>query len=154
MLPEKKLIGKRLRMTMADDRTFELWSSFMPRRKEIKNILSANLYALQVYDPSTTYENFTLQTPFEKWATVEVEEIESVPSDMEIFILPAGLYAVFLHKGASATAEKTFRYIFETWLPASGYVANTRPHFEILGENYKNNDPDSEEEIWVPVKLR
>ena len=24
-------------------------------------------------------------------------------------------------------------------------------HFEVLGKNYKNNDPNSEEEIWIPI---
>jgi AraC family transcriptional regulator len=24
-----------------------------------------------------------------------------------------------------------------------------RPHFEILGDKYKNDHPDSEEEIWI-----
>jgi AraC family transcriptional regulator len=27
-----------------------------------------------------------------------------------------------------------------------------RPHVEVMGEKYKNNDPDSEEEIWIPIK--
>jgi AraC family transcriptional regulator len=29
---------------------------------------------------------------------------------------------------------------------------DNRPHFEILGEKYKQGSPDSEEEIWIPVK--
>jgi AraC family transcriptional regulator len=42
--------------------------------------------------------------------------------------------------------------MFREWLPASGYELDDRPHFEILGERYKNNDPDSEEELWFPVR--
>jgi AraC family transcriptional regulator len=45
-----------------------------------------------------------------------------------------------------------FTYIFTRWLPASGYQLDNRPHFEILGDKYKNNDPESEEEIWIPVR--
>ena len=71
---------------------------------------------------------------------------------METYILPGGLYAVFLHKGAATTGPKTFQYIFGTWLPESDYSLDIRPHFEILGEKYKNDDPDSEEEIWIPIK--
>ena len=37
LLVAKKLIGKRLSMTWQNNRTAELWRSFMPRRKEIKN---------------------------------------------------------------------------------------------------------------------
>jgi AraC family transcriptional regulator len=43
-------------------------------------------------------------------------------------------------------------YIFNTWLPQSNYQLAPRPHFEILGEKYKNNHPDSEEEIWIPIQ--
>ena len=32
------------------------------------------------------------------------------------------------------------------------YTLDDRPHFEILGEKYKNQDPDSEEELWIPIK--
>jgi hypothetical protein len=28
-----------------------------------------------------------------------------------------------------------------------------RPHFEVLGSKYRNNDPESEEETWIPTKL-
>jgi AraC family transcriptional regulator len=71
---------------------------------------------------------------------------------MESFTLTGGLYAVFIHKGAASTGPKTFRYIFETRLPNSKYSIDNRPHFEILGEKYKNEDPDSEEEVWIPIK--
>ena len=36
----------------------------------------------------------------------------------------------------------------------SEYEFDNRPQFEILGEKYKNNAPDSEEEIWIPIKKR
>jgi AraC family transcriptional regulator len=73
---------------------------------------------------------------------------------MEKFILPAGAYAVFLHKGGPATGQQTFQYIFGTWFPQSEYRLDDRPHFEILGEKYSNTSPDSEEEIWIPVRLK
>jgi len=73
---------------------------------------------------------------------------------METFTIPAGMYAVFLYKGTPAEFGPTFNYIFNTWLPGSAYEADDRPHFEVLGEKYKNNDPESEEEIWVPIRLK
>ncbi len=74
-------------------------------------------------------------------AAVEVANFNHVPTGMETFLLPGGLYAVFLHRGAALTALQTFQYIYETWLPASGYQLDSRHHFEILGERYKNNPP-------------
>ena len=152
--PEKKLLGQRLSMTYAENKTFALWSGFMPRRKEIKNTLGSDLYSLQIYPSSFNFTTFDLHTPFEKWAATEVSDFKQVPAGMETLIVPEGLYAVFLHKGPASDAAKTFSYIFGTWLPASQYVIDNRPHFEILGAAYKNNAPDSEEEVWVPVKKK
>jgi AraC family transcriptional regulator len=70
-----------------------------------------------------------------------------------LFSIPGGLYAVFDYKGSS-TDSSIFQYIFETWLPNSDYELDNRPHFEVLGDKYKNNDPASEEEIWIPIKPR
>ena len=73
---------------------------------------------------------------------------------MEPYVLKGGLYAVFDYVGSSADFHKTFNYIFKEWLPASEYELDKREHFEIMGEKYRNNDPASEEEVWVPVKER
>jgi AraC family transcriptional regulator len=151
-IPEKKLIGQRLLMSLANDKTFALWSRFMPVRKKITNAVTTDLVCMQVYAPSFDFLNFNAEAVFEKWAAVEVTAGTAVPDEMEACTLPGGLYAVFIHKGAAITATQTFGYIFQTWLPQSGYVLDNRPHFEILGAKYKNNHPDSEEEIWIPVK--
>ena len=154
ILGEKKLIGVWLTMSLTENNTFDLWSNFMPRRNEIKAKLSSDLFSMQVYDASYDFKNFNTKATFKKWAAVEVADFENVPDTMETFILESGLYAVFIHKGAASEGEKTFRFIFETWLPNSDYVLDNRPHFELLGVKYKNNDPASEEEIWIPVKLK
>lgn len=148
-LSEKKLIGKRLKMSLADNKTFQLWQSFMPRRKEIPNKINDELISMQVYDEPMRFGDF--QQEFEKWAAVEVTEVENIPDEMEIFTLKSGLYAVFDYKGLNSNPS-IFIYIFGTWLPNSEYVLDNRPHFEILSEKYKNNDPNSEEEIWIPIK--
>ena len=152
-LSEKKLVGNRLKMTFANNRTVELWRNFMKRRREIKNNLTSEMISMQVYDKSLDFVNFNLQTIFEKWATVEVLDFDNIPDKMEAFLLEGGLYAVFIHKG-STTDTSTFDYIFTNWLPKSNYILDNRPHFELLGEKYKNGDPDSEEEIWIPIKLK
>ena len=151
-IAEKKLVGKQLTMRFAEDKTVALWQSFMPRRREIQNNLNQDLISLQLFGPDFNFEKFDPQMPFVKWAAVEVPDFSTVPEGMETLILPAGLYAVFLHRGAAATAPQTFQYIFGTWLPASEFELDNRPQFEVLGAKYQNNSPASEEEIWIPVK--
>jgi AraC family transcriptional regulator len=153
MLPEKNLIGKRTSMSFTHNKTFELWRSFMPRRKEIQNTVGTELYSVEVYHPSF-FDPFDAAAQFEKWAAVEVTDFDTVPAGMETLVFPTGMYAVFLHKGPAAEAAQTYRYIFATWLPGSGYVIDNRPHFAVMGEKHKKDDPASEEEIWIPVRQK
>ena len=153
-LSEKKLIGKNMTMSYADNKTAELWKSFMPVKNEIRNRSSNEMFSMQVYDISYSFSNFNPAANFQKWAAIEVTDFNSVPAGMSTFVLPRGLYAVFPYKGHASAGGQMFQYIFGVWLPASGYAVDDRPHFELLGEKYKNNDPDSEEEFWIPVKTK
>jgi AraC family transcriptional regulator len=153
-LEEKRLAGRRLEMTYAHNRTFELWTTFMPKRRHFKNVLSEDLYSLQVYPDTNFFQPFDPQRRFTKWALLEVESFDGLPEGMEPFLLPGGEYAVFAFRGTSAEAPAVFRYIYGEWLAGSGYELDDRPHFEVLGAKYKREDPASEEEIWIPVKKR
>jgi len=153
-LTEKKLVGYNLRMSLANNKTADLWKSFMPRRKEIMQVTVPDLISMQVYYPPFAIDSFTPQTEFTKWAAVEVSDFNSIPTGMQTYTLTGGLYAVFLYRGDPRAFQSTFQYIFYQWLPASPYVLDDREHFEVLGEKYKNNDPDSEEEIWIPIKKK
>lgn len=149
----KKLIGKSIRLSLTNDKTTELWKSFMMNRKLIKNPVDSNLYAVRVY-ADNYFSNFNPTSLFEKWATTEVIDFNDIPEGMETLVLQDGLYAVFVYRGAASAGEPMFQYIYGTWLPNSNYMLDNRPHFEILGEKYKNGSPDSEEEIWIPIKLK
>jgi AraC family transcriptional regulator len=151
-LKEKKLMGYRQKMSLANNKTAVLWGQFAPRIKEVKNRSSAEVISLQIYGPSY-YLNFNPNNEFEKWAAVEVKDYDTIPDGMEVFSLEGGLYAVFDYKGLSSDSG-IFQYIFGTWLPNSAYEVDNRPHFEVLGSKYKNNDPNSEEEIWIPIKTK
>lgn len=152
-LAEKKFIGKRIVTSFSNNKTEDLWRGFMPKRKEIKNNIGAELYSIEVYTPSF-FNNFNPDVEFEKWAAVEVVDFEIMPDGMESLVSPRGLYAVFVHTGPASTGSKTYQYIFATWLPNSDFIIDSRPHFAIMGEKYKHEDPSSEEEIWIPVKSK
>lgn len=150
-LAAKTLVGLRRRMSLADDRTAALWGAFMPLRHVIGGRVGEELLSLQVYAPGY-FEAFSPHTEFEKWAAVEVPAGAAVPAGLAAFHLPGGRYAVFEHRGGPRTGPQTFAYLFGTWLPASGYRLDDRPHFEVLGNKYNGGAADSEEEIWIPIK--
>lgn len=151
-IPRTELIGMSIQMNFLANRTQELWQRFMPRRKEIANSTETKLYSVEIYPDLAFFEHFNPATEFEKWAAVRVSDFHSIPGSMEKLTLPAGLYAVFPYKGAASDAAKMYQYIFENWIPGSIYSLDHRPHFALMGEKYKHNDPDSEEEFWVPIK--
>jgi AraC family transcriptional regulator len=147
----KRYVGKRIIMSFYDNRTVELWKNFMPRRREIENNIGTDLYSIEVYTPQF-FDNFNVSAEFEKWAAIEVTDFRTIPDEMETITLPDGLYAVFVHKGPASSGPETYQYIFGTWLPNSGFLLDNRPHFALMGQKYKKEDPNSEEELWIPIK--
>lgn len=137
-------------MCLRENRTAELWRSFMPRRHEIKYRSGNHFISMQVYQPETNI--FDAATLFEKWAAVEISDADALPEGMECYRLRGGLYAVFNYQGTPEGFYQAEQYIYGSWLPASGYVLDEREHFERLPENYHPQDPDAEEEIWIPVR--
>lgn len=148
--PPKKLVGFQLEMSLTQNRTGELWQRFMQNRHLIQHTPTADRFSMQIY-PAGYFSSFNPATPFNKWAVAEVPDFTLVPEGMETIEIPGGMYACFLYKGSSADT-RIFTYIFQEWLPACGYELDDRPHFEILGERYKNLDSESEEMICIPVK--
>lgn len=154
-IKERKLIGMRIAATISFDDTAQLWKKFVSRQDEIKNKMDSGYYSLQVYPENMKMEDFTESTTFERWAAVEVNAYEYIPDGMEEKLLAGGKYAVFTHIGPVKTFVETSNYIYSEWLPASEYKLDARAHFERLGEKfYGPEHPESEEEIWVPVRKK
>ncbi len=151
-ITEKKLVGMRINTSLSDDKTTALWQQFMPRRNEIKNKLESGFYDVKVYPSNFEMKDFTPQTIFEKWAAIEVSLFNQIPNSMESYTIKGGKYAVFMHKGPASSFHKTLQYIFGVWLPDANYTLDNRAHFEIMGETYKPDDPNAEEEVWIPIK--
>ena len=86
---------------------------------------------------------------------LEVAGIEDLPGPVFAKVLPAGTYAVFTLRGAEMTRNWSDA-IYREWLPASDFE-------ESIGCTIERYDqarfhgwgrPDSEVEIWVPVRSR
>lgn len=152
-LAEKKLVGKHIRMSLTTIKTGQLWASFGPLQKEIKNRVGTDRYSIEVYNDLSYFTSFSPANEFEKWAAVEVSDFAIIPEGLETITL-SGLYVVFIHKGPPSTGPKTYQYIYMDWLPNSHYLLDNRLHFAVMGEKYKGEAPDSEEELWIPVKSK
>jgi len=146
------LAGKKTQLSLAENKTRELWQSFMPEKKNIDSV-GAELYSAEQY-PENYFNQFDARAVFTKWAALKTADKNNVPGTMEVLVIPAGEYAVFTHKGPASAAMKTYGYIFNEWLPRSEFQIDHRPHFAVMGEKYKNDSDDSEEEIFIPVRRK
>tara|TARA_R110000868_G_scaffold37111_10_gene131548 strand:+ start:36226 stop:36726 length:501 start_codon:yes stop_codon:yes gene_type:complete len=150
---ERLFVGLNIRTSLSENKVKKLWQSFGPKRKEINHQITLDSYSIEIYEPGSEMINFTPNTKFEKWATVQVSEFEAVPEGLETLVIPKGKYAVFIYKGLHSEYPKFAQYIFSEWLPSSDYELDDRPHFEVMGNKYFGPmNPDSEEEIWIPIK--
>ena len=149
--PTTKFVGNKLSFSFNDYRVAELWRGFMPRRNEIKNRLGTDFFNIQINPDGFTFQP---HETFVKWAGVPVSNFNFVPDGMDTLEIQEGLYAVFNYKGDASSAAAFFNEIYRVWLPNSEYELENRPQFEILGEKYNRNNPDSEEEVWIPIKRK
>lgn len=148
-LEAKLLIGMSTTMSITTDATYKLFSSFMPRRKEIVHLINSNTLDLRIY-PTNYFRHFDPNTEFTKWALVEVESAEPIPMGMQKFDLKSGLYAVFTYTG-DIHETRIFQEIFTFWLPNSEYTLDDRPHFEIMFPCEKKQNI-VKQEIYIPIK--
>jgi AraC family transcriptional regulator len=84
---------------------------------------------------------------------VEVPSPEGLPLELSVKALPAGSYAVFALRGPEMTSNWPDA-IYKGWLPGSGYEEASKFTLERYdGDRFKGvDDPESELEIWVPVR--
>ena len=152
-IASKQLVGMRMPFSLAKNSPAELWRQFMPRRKEVKQTVNAALISMEVYNGGLDLDTFNEDTVFEKWAVVEVSDIDNLPKGMESYRLTGGKYAVFTHKAIEMPIQELFEYIFSTWLPTTGFSLRGNVHLEVMGEKYYGpNHPETEEDIWIPIK--
>ena len=112
-----------------------------------------------VADPNVGYEvhiepqEYAETGNFYVMVGVEIAEIEDLPLELSVKVLPAGTYAVFTLRGPEITSNWPDA-IYKGWLPGSGYEEAHKVTVECYdGDRFKGvDDPDSELDIWVPIK--
>jgi AraC family transcriptional regulator len=148
------LVGIKINTNLQKNESVALWKRFKPRVKEISNKKNDKFYSVQIYTEFDPIQ-FTSETFFDKWAAVEVENDEKLPIGMKKLIIPAGIYATFVHRGTVMDFSKSLYYFFSEWLPKSNYVLEYHPHFEVFDHRYLGpQNPDSIENVFIPIQLK
>ena len=85
-------------------------------------------------------------------AGVEVEELRDIPADMVGREVPAANYAVFTHRGPMTGVAELFRYVYDVWLPSSGYTLDPGVQADFERYTERVTDPANiSSTIYVPI---
>lgn len=150
--PERRLVGFNMKMSFDNIRTAELFQKLGPRVKDVVGRKGEDKFTVEIYPSTSFFSQFNPSLSFEKWAAIELEYGAATPEDFSELMVPAGRYAVFIYKGDHSGAAAAYRYIFSDWMQQTNNELDNRPHLSVIGSKYIFNHPDSEEEIWIPIR--
>jgi AraC family transcriptional regulator len=84
---------------------------------------------------------------------VEVERLDDLHPLLVAKPIPPLAYARFIHKGLYSDVGLSSDYIYQTWLPKSGYELSMPIELEYFGPNYLGpHDEASRVEILIPIR--
>lgn len=120
----------------------------------------SNLCNLHSFPPSPVYgisfyndcEIFDEYTVFKYMAGIELPDNFHSKERLDTRIIKRGKYAIFTHKGPVSQFVNTMRYILGDWLVRSSFEPDTRDIIEIYTKRFQYEHPDSEIDVWFPVR--
>jgi AraC family transcriptional regulator len=83
---------------------------------------------------------------------MEVAQIEDVPIELLVKVLPAVTYVVFALKGRQITSD--WSHVIGKWMSRTGYERAYPYGFELYDQRFKglDNIEESELDVYVPIK--
>jgi AraC family transcriptional regulator len=107
------------------------------------------------YEVWSVDEETMAKGKFDIFAGMEVEELEDVPVEVLVKILPPTKYAVFTFEGQQINSDWP-RMIYQEWLPNSEYQEAYKYNFQRYDQRFKGIDnlDESVMEVHVPIKKR
>ena len=89
---------------------------------------------------------------FEYLSGVEVKDATKLPAEFTTVRLPAGEYAVFMHRAHVSAIGNTIDKIWKDWMPQAGLNIATSPCFERYTEEFNPQTGMGGMEIWIPLE--
>ncbi|WP_417431176.1 AraC family transcriptional regulator [Kiloniella sp.] len=125
----------------------DLWKQVRYRYSEINHSKNGHAYGLCL---KGSPESFTYM------AALEVDDLNSVPSGMQGFVIQEADYAVFTFAIDDKTPiedqfSKVYQTIWGNWLPNSNYEYANTPDFELYNNRFDGNTATGQVDIWIPV---
>ena len=107
------------------------------------------------YEVHVEHEETASLGHFEVFVGIEVEDLDDVPVELLVKVLPPTLYAVFTFSGEQITSDWQ-QLIDRDWMPKSGYEQAYRYSFQLYDRRFKGMDrlEESEIDVYIPIRRR
>jgi AraC family transcriptional regulator len=126
-----------------------LWGEFLERAAGIPDRVGQATYGVLFARPAGQRSH---QDELEYIAAVAVSSTSRVPAGMVARTIPAGTFAVFLHRGPIKNIADTCRAIYRDWLPSSPYEHSGLADIELYDHRFCADSDESEMEYWISIR--
>lgn len=138
-----------------DNEIGRVWKRFgnyaLNHKKELTYLKNKNTsYEVHIYNQETQTKGH-----FEVFVGCEIENINDVPVDLLIKILPPAKYAVFTIRGKSIVSSDWHKKMYSEWIPNAGLSRTHTYNIQIYDKRFKGMDRinESEIDIYIPVEI-
>ncbi len=146
---EMTLIGKEKVFTQKTmSQIPQMWMDFMGQEDQIRNMASQT----EAWGASYNMDYSGQTMSFTYFCGAEVTHTNFVPEGMVVHVVPASKYAKFTHYGSLDGLSKTYGYIYNQWLPQSGYQEGSGDELELYDMDFHPDGMNSKMYIFVPIK--
>jgi AraC family transcriptional regulator len=127
------------------------WMRFDTMHNPVPGRVEPRLYyGLEIYGPEFMPEHNWTYMP-----AVQVSDLSQLSGTLFGKTLPACTYAVFTAKHGLASIPEAFMYVYQTWLPSSGYEVAYPFDFELYDdERFHGDGPNEEIDVYIPIKKK
>lgn len=142
------IIGMRYQGKNENNEIPKLWSRFIPRVTEIKNVLNSSIsYGFETYT-----EDSKESGELSYIAGIEVECKDIVPQGMVSIEIPANRYAVFPISAIIEDVPKTIKRIYSKLLFELKLELCDTYDFELFDQTFIPNNYESKYYLYIPIK--
>ena len=125
-----------------------LWEEFSRRAGEVSNRLGKSMYGI-IYGRPESERSHPHELQY--IAAVAASRADKIPDGMVSRTIPAGKFAVFLHRGPIQNIGDTCYQIYRVWLPQSSWQHSEIADVEVYDERFCPEGDESEMEYWISV---
>lgn len=149
---ETKVAGIRGEVTLKGNSLPQLWEQFHRIRAAIPHTVPQRRDFCICETGQTAFTEGG-DAIYSEMIGTEIDRFEDMPDSVVKRTVSPGKYAVFTHAGSLFNLEKTYDYIWGTWILSTKEELDNREDFELYTEQiHSAENPDNKIKIYIPVR--